>query len=367
MLVILLGPVEAVTADGAIGLGGAKQRAVLAMLALQTGSTVSADRLIDGLWGDDPPASALKLVQLYVSHLRKALGEEEVIATHGRGYELCLARQDVDAGRFERLLAQGAAREALRLWRGSPLADVEGEPFAAPEIRRLEELHTAALEVAVDQDLDAGRHREVLPEIDGLLAAEPLREPLHVRRMLALYRCGRQADALEAYREARRTLIDQIGVEPGPAMRGLHEAILRQDPALDSPVDGSRATPLFGRDPELERLRSLWRGVRDGASASALISGDPGIGKTRLALALAEDVRREGGDVRWGDVQGLTPGRPTLLVLDAAGLPPELADPVLVVLTTVEPDGIRVDERIALEPLADDEATRLARFDAGAD
>src|SRR5262245_63684721 len=117
MRVNLLGPVEAVHDDGAIGLGGAKQRAVLAMLALRTGSTVSAERLIDGLWGDDPPASALKLVQLYVSHLRKALGEE-VIATHGRGYELRLARHDVDAARFERLLAQGAAREALRLWRG---------------------------------------------------------------------------------------------------------------------------------------------------------------------------------------------------------------------------------------------------------
>src|SRR5690349_14550718 len=216
MHINLLGPIEAVSDDGAVSLGGAKQRAVLAMLALQTGSTVSADRLIDGLWGDHPPASALKLVQLYVSHLRKALGEEDLIATHGRGYELRLARHDVDAGRFERLLAQGAAREALRLWRGAPLADVAGEPFAAPEIRRLQELHTAALEVAIDQDLDAGRHREALPEIDGLLAAEPLREPLHVRRILALYRCGRQADALEGYRDARRALIEQIGVEPGP-------------------------------------------------------------------------------------------------------------------------------------------------------
>ena len=177
-------------------------------------------------------------------------------------------------------------REALRLWRGAPLADVAGEPFAAPEIRRLQELHTAALEVAIDQDLDAGRHREALPEIDGLLAAEPLREPLHARRMLALYRCGRQADALEAYREARRTLIEQIGVEPGPELQRLHEAILRQDPALDPPVDGSRRTPLFGRERELERLRSVWRRVRDGGSASALISGEPGIGKTRLDAGL---------------------------------------------------------------------------------
>jgi WD40 repeat protein/DNA-binding SARP family transcriptional activator len=354
----LLGPIEAVSNDGAVSLGGAKQRAVLAMLALQAGSTVSADRLIDGLWGDRPPASALKLVQLYVSHLRRAIGEEEVIATHGRGYELCLARQDVDAGRFERLLAQGAAREALRLWRGSPLADVEGEPFAAAEIRRLEELHTAALEVAIDQDLDAGRHREVLPEIDGLLAAEPLREPIHARRMLALYRCGRQADALEAYRDARRTLIEQVGVEPGPELRGLHDAMLRQDPALDPPADGSRHTPLFGRERELDRLRLLWRRVREGASATALITGEPGIGKTRLSLALAEEVRREGGAVRWDDDEALT------LALDGGGAN---GHPSLVVRTSVEPDGIMADERIALGPLAPGDAAGLARFDAGDD
>ena len=289
-----------------------------------------------------------------------------MITTHGRGYELRLARHDVDAGRFERLLAQGAAREALRLWRGAPLADVAGEPFAAPEIRRLQELRTAALEVAIDQDLDAGRHREALPEIDGLLAAEPLREPLHARRMLALYRCGRQADALEAYRDARRTLIEQIGVEPGPELQRLHEAILRQDPALDPPVDGSRRTPLFGRERELERLRSLWRRVRNGGSASALISGEPGIGKTRLTLALAEDVRREGGEV-WDDIQALTRGHATLLVLDGAVMPPGPVEPVLVVMTSVESDGIVADERIALGPLEPDDAAGLARFDAGDD
>src|SRR5262249_47608220 len=148
MYVNLLGPIEAVSADGAVGLGGAKQRAVLAMLALQAGSTGSAGRLGGRLLGGGPAASPPKLRPPYVAHPPKARGEEERIATHGGGYELCLARQDVDAGRFERLLAQGAAREALRLWRGPPLADVEGEPFAATEIRRLEELHTAALEVA---------------------------------------------------------------------------------------------------------------------------------------------------------------------------------------------------------------------------
>ncbi|WP_028066982.1 nSTAND1 domain-containing NTPase [Solirubrobacter soli] len=367
MRINLLGPVEAISDDGAVGLGATKQRALLAMLALQAGSTISAERLIDGLWGDDPPASALKLVQLYVSHLRKALGEPELIATHGRGYELCLPRQDVDAARFERLLAQGAAREALRLWRGSPLSDVAGEPFAAAEIRRLDELHTAALEVAIDQDLDAGRQREVLAEIDGLLALEPLREPLHARRVLALYRCGRQAEALEAYREARRLLIEQIGVEPGSELRRLHEAILRQDPVLDPPLDGAGRTPLFGRERELECLRSLWSRVREGAGATALITGEPGIGKTRLTLALADEIRRDGGEVSWGDVQALTPGRPALLVLDGTRAPPKRIDPALIVITSLEPDGIPADERIALGPLAPDDAAGLARFDAGDD
>jgi DNA-binding SARP family transcriptional activator len=118
----------------------------------------------------------------------------------------------------------------------------------------------------------------VIGELEELVAEHPLRERLHAQRMLALYRCGRQADALEAYREARGALVGQIGVEPGPRLRGLHEAILRQDPALDAPVDGSRGTPLFGREPELERLRALWRRVRDGAGATVLICGEPAIG-----------------------------------------------------------------------------------------
>ena len=234
----LLGPVEVICGELPVGLGGPKPRALLAMLALDTGSTVSTDRLIDGLWGDEPPATAAKLVQVYVSHLRKALvgaGADGVIATHGHGYELAVDRSQVDATRFERLLAQGAARQALELWRGSPLANVALEPFAGPEIRRLTELRAAALEVAIDQDLEAGRHRDVLPELESLLGQEPLRERLHAQRILALYRSGRQADALEAYRHARDLLINEVGVEPGPDLRRLHDALLRQDPSLDAP------------------------------------------------------------------------------------------------------------------------------------
>ena len=247
MQILLLGPVDVSTGDGPVVLGGPKPRALLAMLALEAGSTVSAERLIDGLWGEEPPATAAKMVQLYVSQLRKAMaanGGDGAIATRGRGYELQLSRDQVDAGRFERLLAQGAAREALRLWRGPALADVADEPFAAAEIRRLEELRATALEVAIDQDLDGGRHREVLAELEALLAREPLRERLHAQRMLALYRSGRQAEALDAYRRARATLVEHIGVEPGPELRRLHEAILRQDPLLDPPGQEPAGAPL---------------------------------------------------------------------------------------------------------------------------
>src|ERR671914_1539310 len=292
MQIHLLGPVEVVGDHGPVALGGPKPRALLAMLALEAGSTVSAEHLVDGLWGDDPPATANKLVQLYVSQLRKALaasGEHGLIATRGGGYELRVGRDHVDAARFERLLAQGAAREALGLWRGPALADVAKEPFAALEVRRLEELRTAALEVAIDQDLEAGRHREVLPELEALLAKEPLRERLHGQRMLALYRCDRQADALEAYRDARAALVEQIGVEPGPALRRLHEAILRQDPSLDAPADRAGgpgpSTPLFGRDAELERLRSLWWRAREASGAGVLVTGGPRTGKTRAGRA----------------------------------------------------------------------------------
>jgi WD40 repeat protein/DNA-binding SARP family transcriptional activator len=238
MDVRLLGPIEVNFGNGAVPLGGPKPRALLAMLALDAGSTVSAERLIDGLWGEDPPASAGKLVQIYVSNLRKALangGETQVIVTHGRGYELQLDREHIDVACFERLLAQGAAREALSLWRGPALADVVDEPFADVEVRRLEELRATANEMAIEHDLDTGLHREVLAELETLLAQEPLRERLHAQRMLALYRSGRQAEALEAYRAARATLVEQIGVEPGPELRRMHDAILRQDPSLEPP------------------------------------------------------------------------------------------------------------------------------------
>ena len=360
MQITLLGPVEASSVSGRVALGGPKPRALLAMLALDAGSPVSAERLVDGLWGEEPPATAAKMVQLYVSQLRKAMaahGEREAIATRGRRYELQLGRERVDVARFERLLAQGAAREALGLWRGPALADVADEPFAAAEIRRLDELRASAVEVAIDQDLDAGRHREVLPELEALLAQEPLRERLHAQRMLALYRSGRQADALEAYRRARATLVEQIGVEPGPDLRRLHEAILRQDPSLEPTGQEPAGSPFVGRDEELAHLRDLWRRARAGSGAGVLVTGPPGMGKTRLVQELAEEVRRDGGAVAYGGLDGVH--GPALLVVEDAERAPEVppARPLLAVGTALEGDG----ETLALPPLGPEDVARLAR------
>ena len=193
MRLSILGPVEASVDGHPVALGGAKQRAVLAMLGLEANRAVTADRLIEGLWGEQPPPSAANMVQNYVWRLRRSLagdGGAEIV-TRGRGYELRIDRELVDVCRLERLVSEaaraaeagepgnGAAREALALFRGDPLADVADEPFAVAEIRRLEELRLTAAELAIDADLAAGRHREVIGEIDALLAANPLRERLH--------------------------------------------------------------------------------------------------------------------------------------------------------------------------------------------
>ena len=220
------------------------------MLALRPNSALSSDELIDGLWGERPPASAAKNLQLYVSRLRRALadsGSGARIVTRGRGYELQVGPDAVDAARFERLIElaerepdgggpSGAAQAALELWRGTPLADVADEPFARPEIRRLEELRLRAIEHTIDAELDAGRHGEAIARLEGLIAEHPLRESLRAKRMLALYRAGRQSEALDAYRQARETLIEEIGVEPGPELQQLQAAILEQDPRLDLPA-----------------------------------------------------------------------------------------------------------------------------------
>ena len=240
----LLGPIEAVRDGTPVSLGGQKPRTLLAVLALELGRVVSVDRLVEALWPGDPPETAAHAVQVYVSQLRKALGP--VIATRAPGYELELPAERVDVHRFTKLAqegraalesedpaaAEGALRDALALWRGPPLADFLYEPFAQTEIARLDELRTVVLEERIDADLALGRHAELVSELEALVQAQPLRERPRAQLMLALYRSGRQADALAAYRAARETLVEELGIDPGPELRELEAAILRQDESL---------------------------------------------------------------------------------------------------------------------------------------
>jgi YVTN family beta-propeller protein len=262
----ILGPIE-VWADGRpVALGGGQQRAVLALLLLEANRVVSSDRLIDELWDGHPPATAATALQGHISALRKALGSD-VIATRRPGYLFALDPEQTDLGRFERLrgeahraLERGDAgagaeklREALALWRGEALADVGFEPSIRGEAARLEDLRLATLEDRIDADLAVGRSADLVDELERLVAANPLREHFWGQLMLALYRAGRQADALDAYRRARRALVAELGLEPGPALRELERQMLAQDPALDP-----EPQPLARARPPTPRRRWAW-------------------------------------------------------------------------------------------------------------
>jgi len=281
----ILGPLEARDGDRVIQLGGPRQRAVLVVLLTRANQVVSADRLIDELWGEDPPATAANVLQGYVSHLRKELGPG-VLLTRPSGYVVQTAPDELDLHRFERLLdearealaagatesAAASLREALGLWRGPPLADFAYEPFAQAEIARLEELRLVALERRIEADLALGRHAEVAGELEGLVARHPLRERFRGQLMLALYRAGRQAEALEAYQAARRALVDELGIDPSPALQELERAILRQDPALELAASRTRASvPVTPPDPSFPQ-RSILVVPRDEASLDTLLA-----------------------------------------------------------------------------------------------
>jgi len=237
----------------ALPLGTPKQRALLGFLLLHANESVSRDRLVDELWGEAAPPTVNAALSGYLTKLRRALAngdDEAVLATRPPGYVLRVEPESLDAVVFERLVEEGRAalargeaveaaarlREALALWRGPALADLAYEPFAQQEIRRLEELRVEAFEERVEADLALGRHDSLVPELEALVAEHPLRERLRAQLILALYRSGRQADALAAYQAARRTLVDELGLEPGPRLQELEQAILHHDPVLDAPV-----------------------------------------------------------------------------------------------------------------------------------
>jgi YVTN family beta-propeller protein len=244
MRVEILGSLQVRDGGRDCSVGSGRQRTLLALLVLHNGEVVSSDRLVDALWGEQPPATAAKALQGYVSQLRRSLSAE-AIETRGTGYALRVGETDV--AEFERLIdrsrseqprdAAATLRAALALWRGPPLVDVEYELWAQPEIARLEDLRLAALDARVAADLELGEHARVVSELESLVVEHPLRERLHGQLMLALYRCGRQADALEAYAQARARLVDELGIEPGPELQALQRGILEQDPGLAAPPE----------------------------------------------------------------------------------------------------------------------------------
>jgi DNA-binding SARP family transcriptional activator len=252
----ILGPLDVTNDAGPIALDAPKQRALLGVLLLHPNETVSSERLIDELWGERPPATATKVLQTYVSQLRRVVGAE-TIGTRPPGYVLRIDEGALDATDFRRLVGEarelaasgdhGVARrrfgEALALWRGPPLADVAFESFARNETERLEEERLGALMDLIDSELALGRHQEIVPELELLTRQHPLRERLRLQLMLALYRSGRQADALAVYQDARKTLVEELGIDPGRELQDLERAILTHDAALDAPAQAARAAP----------------------------------------------------------------------------------------------------------------------------
>ena len=322
MQVRLFGELEAEHAGVPVPVRGTKQRALLALLALRPGQPVSADRLIDVLWGDGQAANPANALQAQIGQLRRTLGATAIVTTEA-GYALDAGPDDVDVVRFEQLAAQGrhlfeegetalastTLSEALRMRRGEPLADFTYAGFFDAERTRFDELILTAIETRVEADLVLGRHGELVGELEALCRAHPLRERLWELLMLALYRAGRQAEALRAYTEARDRLVDELGIDPGPALRELEARILAQDPSLAAAGPAGLAavpTPMatgnlrerlssfVGRSAELEELSGAVR-----SSRLVTLIGPGGVGKTRLAVEAAATLRQEHRDGAW--------------------------------------------------------------------
>jgi DNA-binding SARP family transcriptional activator len=298
----ILGPLEVVDDGRPVAIHRGKERALLAYALLHANELLPVDRLIDELWGEQPPPTAPKILQNTVSRLRKALGDGRLV-TQAPGYRLRLEAGELDLHRFDGLAEQGRAtgdadllREALALWRGEPLADLRDEPFAQRAALHLEESRLAVLGDQIDADLAAGRHAELVPELEQLSSTNPLGERPYGQLMLALYRAGRQGDALETYQRARTTLNREIGVEPSRQLQELERKVLTQDSELQAPPSrvrpgpdsATKATERAGR----RRLGSRRSGRPPAAfaiapepRAAAITSSDPRDASLRISEA----------------------------------------------------------------------------------
>lgn len=405
MLVQVLGALEVILDNVALPITGQKERSLLALLVAHERHVVSAHTLLSELWPHGAPETALAGIHVFVSRLRRQLGEGLAprLTTSGKGYLFDLAPEEYDVGRFSALLVDGRRRldrgepeeaaaiirAGLALWRGDAFADIVS-PMLRAEATRLADVRSSAFESLYDAELAAGRSSELIPELDHLISEHPFHERFWAQRMLALYRSGRQADALASYQELRALTVEELGFEPTPELRRLESAILSQDPALDlaggaavvargggrpdAPPDlvlppavaNEHAVPLVGRDAEMERLASVLGADAERLSGVVLLAGDPGIGKSRLVAAAA---RAAGADrhVLFGrcDEEPLTPYQPFseairwLLKQPVDTYQGDLDDDVL--------DRVRALVGISASPLPSGQPDRLAAFDAVAD
>ncbi|HEX2345935.1 MAG TPA: AfsR/SARP family transcriptional regulator [Gaiellaceae bacterium] len=308
----VLGSLEVADGDRRIDLGAPRERALLALLALNANRAVSRERILEELWPDGAPRTASKVVQVYVTHLRKALGAaREILESRGSGYVLHIAPTNFDLSRFEQLIERArneeprektrTLREALGLWRGPALDEFADEAFVRAEAARLEELRLFALEARIDADLELGGGSGLVPELESLVAAHPLREHFRGQLMLALYRAGRQAEALDVYRDGRALLDEELGLEPGASLRELERAILRQDPDLApraSPRQTRTVVVLPERPSALEALAPLGEALAGGSAARDLVVAQI-VAQSELAAAtVALDALRRDLAVR---------------------------------------------------------------------
>jgi DNA-binding SARP family transcriptional activator len=369
----LLGPFEVRIDHGAlVALGGARQRAVLAVLGLHANQVMSTDRLIDELWGEDRPSTAVHTVQVFVSRLRRALGPGgERLLTRPPGYMLELGADELDAARCKHLYdsgrsvlgagdAAGAAallQSAEALWRGPPLADFTYEPFAQATIARLEELRLSCREELIEAELALGRHAQAVSELESLVREQPLRERPRGQFMLALYRCGRQAEALEAFQQARHTLVDELGLEPSPALQELEQRILRQDPSLDAPMAETGIAQIRSVEdrPAAPELRATTEDVGPAtpvrktvtvlvARLELAVRADPEVARTRIS------IRREEAEQIIGRHGGAVVSRLGGEVIGLYGLPATREDDALWALRSAQELLSRVAELGAAGP-----------------